>query len=269
MVAGSVLHSVKTNEGSGEIHLSGLRDARRRGGRHDHRRADRRGHRGRARRRVHGHPNRRFVRIRRDRRPGRTRRASCKDDEELEPLVGVALVQVYDADRVLLSVAPVGPERRVDGRSGSCGRGDPRGRCRLRPLARRRAGRRRDLDRVPAGLEGRDRRIRTGRRSTTAEATITSSSTATRRASWIPSRHSRTSPAPSPGPGSMTVDLANSLGSDTALDLTVDMTGTSQGFTFAMTLDSTPTNEVTAGVSPRAFRARCRRRPGRSSGCGS
>jgi hypothetical protein len=169
-----------------------------------------------------------------------------QDDDELEALVGIPLVQVYDADRILLSVGPTDPSITLT------------------------ADQEAAIDKIvedgadSAQLPDADLAVGAtwtaflqGSKGATAEFELVSLDAAEATISLVVDGDAASLFDPeSPlqgvagtvtGTGSMVVDLTNSLGSDTAVDLTVDMTGTTQGITFSMTLDSTMTNEVTAG----------------------
>ena len=245
VVAGSVLHSVKTNEGTGEIHLSGPEtlDAEVAGTTTVEQTAEV----------TEVAPDGGFTVIRTVDSYEFVVTAGpaelgdfLKDDEELEPLVGVALVQVYDADRVLLSVTPADPSVTLTADQEAA----------VAEILEDGA----DSARLPdaeLGVGATWTAFLQGSKGATAdfelaaiddaEATITLVVDGDAASLMDPESPLEDVAGTVTGTGSMTVDLTNSLGSDTALDLTVDMTGTTQGITFAMTLDSTATNEVTAG----------------------
>jgi hypothetical protein len=244
IVAGSVLHSVKTNEGSGEIHLSGAEtlDATVAGITTIEQTAEV----------LEVAPDGGFT-------VERTVDAYdfvvtegpeeladfLRDDEELAPLVGVALVQVYDADRVLLSVEPADPSVTLTADQEAA----------IAEIIDEGA----DAVQVPdaeLGVGATWTSFLSGSKGATAEFELLSlDATEATIGLTVDGDASLTDPE-SPlqnvagtvtGSGSMTVDLTNSLAADSTLELSVDMTGTTEGFDFAMTLDSTTTNVVTVG----------------------
>jgi hypothetical protein len=245
VAAGSVLHSVKTTESSGEIHMSGQEtlDAEVAGTTTIEQTAE-------------------VIEVASDGGFTVVRTVDSydfvvtegpaelggflQDDDELEPLVGVALVQVYDSDRLLLSVAPADPSVMLTADQ----------QVAVEEILANGA----DQVQLPdadLGLGARWTAFLQGSKGATAEFELVSIDAAEATVNLVVDADAASLIDPeSPlqdvagtvtGSGSMLVDRTNSLGSDTALDLTVDMTGTTQGITFAMTLDSTMTNEVTAG----------------------
>jgi hypothetical protein len=245
VVAGSVLHSVKTNEGSGEIHMSGQEtlDAEVAGTTTVEQSAEV----------TAVAPDGGFTVIRTVESyefavtAGPAELAEfLKDDEELEPLIGIPLVQVYDADRVLLSVAPEDPGVALTAEQEAS----------VDKILEDGA----DSARLPdaeLGVGATWTAFLQGSKGATADFELAAIDEAEATVLLVVDSDAASLLDPeSPledvagtvtGTGSMSVDLMNSLGSDTALDLTIDMNGTTQGITFAMTLHSTTTNEVTAG----------------------
>jgi hypothetical protein len=245
VAAGSVLHSVKTNESSGEIHMSGQEtlDAEVAGTTTIEQTAEV----------TEVAPDGGFTVVRTvdsydfvvTEGPAELG-GFLQDDEELEPLVGVALVQVYDADRVLLSVAPADPSVALTADQQAA----------VEDILANGA----DQVQLPdadLGVGASWTAFLQGSKGATAEFELVSIDAAEATVNLVVDADAASLIDPeSPlqdvagtvtGSGSMLVDRTNSLGSDTALDLTIVMTGTTQGITFAMTLDSTMTNEVTAG----------------------
>ena len=245
VAAGSVLHSVKTNEGSGEIHMSGQEtlDAEVAGTTTVEQTAEV----------IEVAPDGGFTVVRTvdsydfvvTEGPAELG-GFLKDDEELEPLVGIALVQVYDADQVLLSVAPADPSVSLTADQQAA----------VEEILADGA----DQVQLPdadLGVGASWTAFLQGSKGATAEFELVSIDAAEATVSLVVDGDAASLIDPeSPlqdvagtvtGSGSMLVDRTNSLASDTALDLTIDMTGTTQGITFAMTLDSTMTNEVTSG----------------------
>ena len=242
---GSVLHSVKTNEGSGEIHMSGEEtlDAEVAGTTTVEQTAE-------------------VIEVASDGGFTVVRTVDSydfvvtegpaelggflQDDDELEPLVGIALVQVYDADRVLLSVDPADPSVTLTADQQAA----------VEEILANGA----DQVQLPdadLGVGASWTAFLQGSKGATAEFELLSIDAAEATVNLVVDGDAASLIDPeSPlqdvagtvtGSGSMLVDRTNSLGSDTALDLTIDMTGTTQGITFAMTLHSTMTNEVTSG----------------------
>jgi hypothetical protein len=169
-----------------------------------------------------------------------------QDDEELAPLVGIPLLQVYDADRVLLSAAPADPSVTLTEDQQAA----------LDEIIADGA----DAARLPdadLGVGATWTAYLQGSKGATAEFELLSIDTTEAAVGVTVDADAASLIDPeSPledvagtvtGSGTMTVDLTNSLASDTTLALTIDMTGTTQGITFDMTLDSTMTNVVTAG----------------------
>ena len=244
VIAGSVLHSVKTNESTGEIHLSGSEtlDAEVAGTTTVEQTAEV----------TEVAPDGGFTVVRTvdsydfvvTEGPADLG-GFLQDDDELQPLVGIPLLQVYAADRVLLSVAPVDTSVALT----------PEQEAALGEILADGA----DSARLPdadLGVGATWTAFLQGSKGATAEFELVSIDATEAAinltvdgdaASMIdPESPLQDVAGTVTGSGAMAVDLANSLGSDTVLDLSVDMTGTSQGFTFAMTLDSTMTNDVTA-----------------------
>jgi hypothetical protein len=245
VAAGAVLHSVKTNESSGEIHMSGQEtlDAEVAGTTTIEQTAEV----------TEVAPDGGFTVVRTvdsydfvvTEGPAELG-GFLQDDDELEPLVGIPLVQVYDADRVLLSVAPTDPSVTLTADQEAA----------LEEILEDGA----DSVSLPdaeLGVGASWTSFLQGSKGASAEFELVSIDATEATVSLVVDGDAASLIDPeSPlqgvagtvtGSGSMFVDLTNSLASDTALDLTVDMTGTTQGITFAMTLDSTMTNEVTAG----------------------
>lgn len=242
VVAGSMLHSVKTNESVGEIHLSGSEtlDAEVAGTTTVEQTAE-------------------VTEVAADGGFTVIRTVDSYDfvvtegppevggflqgDDELEPLVGIPLLQVYDAHRTLLSVAPVDAAATLT----------PDQEAAIEDVL---------ADGADAALPDADLGVGAswtafleGSKGATAEFELISIDATEALVNLTVDGDAAAMVDPeSPledvsgtvtGAGSMTVDLTNSIASDTVLDLTVDMTGASQGLTFAMTLQSTMTNEVT------------------------
>jgi len=245
VAAGSVLHSVKTNESSGEIHMSGQEtlDAVVAGTTTIEQTAEV----------TEVAPDGGFTVIRTvvsydfvvTEGPPELG-DFLQDDEELEALVGIPLVQVYDADRILHSVVPTDPSVTLTADQEAA----------VDKILEDGA----DSARLPdadLGVGATWTAFLQGSKGATAEFELVSIDETEAAINLVVDGDAASLIDPeSPlqgvagtvtGSGSMVVDLTNSLGSDTALDLTIDMTGTTQGITFAMTLDSTVTNEVTAG----------------------
>ena len=245
IAVGSVLHSVKTNESSGEIHMSGAEtlDATVAGTTTVEQTAEV----------TEVAPDGGFTVVRTvdsydfviTEGPEELG-GFLQDDEELAPLVGIPLVQVYDADRVLLSAAPADPSVTLTADQQAA----------VDEIIDDGA----DAARLPdadLGVGATWTAYLQGSKGATAEFELLSidAAAAAIGVTVVSDAASLIDPE-SPledvagtvnGSGSMTVDLTNSLASDTALALTIDMTGTTQGITFDMTLDSTMTNLVTAG----------------------
>jgi len=245
VATGPVLHSVKTNESSGEIHMSGAEtlDAGVAGTTTVEQTAEV----------TEVAPDGGFTVIRTvvsydfvvTEGPAELG-DFLQDDEELAPLVGIPLVQVYDADRILLSVVPADPSVTLTADQEAA----------VDKILEDGA----DSARLPdaeLGVGATWTAFLQGSKGATAEFELVSIDNAEAAISLVVDGDAASMIDPeSPlqgvagtvtGAGSMVVDLTNSLGGDTALDLTIDMTGTTQGITFAMTLDSTMTNEVTSG----------------------
>lgn len=245
VAVGSVLHSVKTNDSSGEIHLSGQQtlDAVVAGTTTVEQTAE-----------VIGvAPDGGFTVIRTVDAYGFvvTEGPSelggfLQDDEELEPLVGIGLLQEYDADRILLSVSPADAGVTLT----------PDQEAAVAEILADGADQA-SLPDAALGVGATWTAYLQGSKGATAEFELVSLDAAEAGVDLVVEGDAASMIDPeSPledvagtvtGSGTMTVDLTNSLDTDSVLDLTVDMTGTTQGLTFAMTLDSTMSNDVTAG----------------------